>query len=451
MLAYFFILNITYFLLTILAFFVINEYMKRTKILDYRDIFASGIYKPISIIMPAYNEEVTVVDSFDAILRLHYPEFEVLVVNDGSKDNTVEVMKERYNLVKIDLDKDYLREHPEIESIWISRVDKVTLVNKPNGGKASALNVGIHVSRYPLVCAIDCDSILDRDALLRIARPFFEDAHVVAAGGTVRVANNCRIEFGQVKKVRFPNNIWAGFQVVEYLRAFLMGRMGWEGLNSLFIISGAFGLFDKRVIKEVGGYNEHTVGEDMELIVRMHRYLTEKKRDYRITFVPDPICWTEAPTLYKSLRGQRNRWQRGVMETLWQHRKIMLNPRYGVHGLITFPYFVLFEMLGPVIEMAGYILALASWALGIVNFSFMVAFFGLAFLLSSLLSFSAIVLEEISFKKYASLGDIIKLGIFSILESFFYRPLTVIWRLQGIRDYFLQKKGWGEMKRKGLG
>ena len=449
-LIYFLIVNAGYLVLTLLAFFRIRRYMRQHRIADGGLSLYRGFYKPISVVMPAHNEEISIVDAVGSILLLNYPEFEIIVVNDGSTDQTFERLRDRFSLVEITLDPDWLKERKEIRSIWTSRTHKVMVVNKVNGGKASALNTGINVARYPLVCNIDSDSILDRNALLMIARPFLEDNRVIASGGIVRVANSCDIHKGEVREARFPRSTLAGFQVVEYLRAFLMGRIGWDAMNGLFIISGAFGLFDKAALKLVGGYAEDSVGEDMELVVRMHHFYRSRGEEKRVTFIPDPVCWTEVPETFGQLGRQRDRWQRGLMDALWRHRGMLFNPRYGVAGLFVYPYFFFIEMLGPLVEFGGYLLIPLFYGLGVLNASFFIAYLLFAFLLGSLITLFSVLLEEISFRKYRRPGDLARLLFFSMAETFFFRPLTVLWRIKGVIRYLTGNRSWGPMQRKGF-
>ncbi len=449
-LVYFLIISFTYFILSVLAFFKIRNYIASTRSDDFETIFYKGLYKPVSVLIPAYNEEKSITESVESVLSLNYPEFEVIVINDGSTDKTFDVLKDHFAMVEIELSREYMEKRDELISVWTSKTDKLMVINKKTGGKASALNTGVHMSRYPLVCNIDSDSILDRNALLIISKPFAKDSRVIATGGIIRVANNCEIEHARIKEVRFPTSILAGFQVVEYLRAFLMGRLGWDQINGLFIISGAFGVFSKAALKEAGGYQTDTVGEDMELVVRMHRHYKEKGLERIITFVPDPVCWTEVPEKLSTLGRQRNRWHRGMMDTLFRHKVMFFNPKYGVLGLFMYPYFFFFELLGPVIEFLGYILVAYYIISGTLNTPFFIAYFIMAFLLGSFISLFSILLEEISFRKYTRFRDLIKLFVFSFLETFFFRPLTVIWRIQGIFSFFAKNKKWGKMERKGF-
>lgn len=451
-LSYFIAVNATYFILLVISYFSVLRYQRRTENEQWRRIIQSPLTLPVSIIAPAYNEELTIEDSVKSLLMLEYPLYEVVVVNDGSKDKTLEKLRTAFNLYQIPADIEERVSCGRILGVYRSPDNpNLVVVNKINGGKSDALNAGINVSRYPLICAIDADSLLEGVSLLRVTKPFLEKPEkVVAVGGIVRVANGCTIEAGRVVRAGLSRAWLPLIQTVEYLRAFLFGRSGWSALNSLLIISGAFSFFRKDVVTAVGGYRQGSLGEDMELVVRMHKHLREQKKEYEILFLPDPICWTEVPESLKMLGRQRNRWQRGLIETLSIHRNMMLNPKYGVVGIFAFPYFVFFEMLSPVVELAGYIVAPISFALGIVDLTFFGLFMTVAILVGVVLSTMSVVLEEISFRRYPGVSDIAKLVAASILENFGYRQLTLLWRLKGTWDYLRGKTAWGKMERKGF-
>ncbi len=305
-------------------------------------------------------------------------------------------------------------------------------------------------SRTPLFCAMDADSILERDALIRIVRPFLEDAHTVAAGGIIRIVNDCTLQRGTLTHIRLPKNIWAKFQVLEYLRAFLSGRMGWSALNATLIISGAFGMFKRSAVVAVGGYANDTVGEDMELVVKLHRYHLERKLPYTISFVPDPVAWTECPESAKILGRQRDRWQRGLFEVLSRHRVMLFNPKYGRIGMFAFPYFYFLEMLGPAIEMPGYITFLIAVIWGSISYTYMAAFFVVAFIFGVALSLFSVALEELTFRRYPRTRDLFQLFFLAIIENFGYRQLTIYWRIHGFISALRKVEGWGKMERKGF-
>lgn len=448
---YFLGINGTYVLLNILSFFAIRRYLKERKTTELERIFQSPFFEPISIIAPAYNEEATIAQSVEALLHLQYPQHEVVVVSDGSKDNTMQVLIERYGMVSAPITYPSQIGCKKIKQVYVSpEYPNLVLVDKENGGKGDAMNAGINVSRYPLVCFIDADSILESDALLKVVRPFLEDPTTIGVGGIVRIANGCKVKSGEVVKVGMPKNSLARFQSVEYLRAFLFGRVGWDVLNAMLIISGAFGLFSKAAVVESGGYRNDTVGEDMELVVRLHRVMRKKKRKYSITFIPDPVCWTEVPEKLKILSRQRNRWQRGLMDSMLLNIKMLFNPKYGTAGLLAMPFFFFFEMLGPMVEFTGYIVFFVSWYFNIVSFAFAVLFLAVAIVLGIVLSVGSLVLEELSFRRYPKIFDLVILFAYAVLENFGYRQLNTWWRFRGFFDYILGKKGWGKMERKGF-
>jgi cellulose synthase/poly-beta-1,6-N-acetylglucosamine synthase-like glycosyltransferase len=428
------------------------RYRRRIQHEQWRRIIQFPLTIPVSIITPAYNEELTIDETVKSLLTLEYPEFEVIVVNDGSKDKTLEKLKTVFNLHPIPADIEEKVPCQKILGFYRSPDNpNLVVVDKINGGKADAQNAGINVSRYPLICVIDADSLIEGGALLRVTQPFLEKpGKVVAVGGIVRVANGCTIEAGRVVRVGLSRAWLPLIQAVEYLRAFLFGRSGWGALRSLLIISGAFGVFRKDVVIAVGGYLRGSLGEDMEMVVRIHRYLREQRREYEMRFLPDPVCWTEVPESLKILGRQRNRWQRGLIESLRIHRRMMLNPRYGIIGMVAFPYFVFFEMLAPLVEMSGYIVVPLSYALGIVDFLFFALFLTIAILIGVILSTGSLVLEELFYRRYPKTSDIARLVIAAFLENFGYRQLTLWWRLVAFWDYFTGKTAWGTMERKGF-
>jgi cellulose synthase/poly-beta-1,6-N-acetylglucosamine synthase-like glycosyltransferase len=449
-LVYFLLLNGFYLLLYAVSFVEISDYARREVYSGIPELFTSSYAPPVSIIVPAYNEEATIAASVRSFLALHYPLFEVVVVNDGSKDRTVEVLREQFHLSESDQPIRLQLETKLIRAVYASPAERLILIDKENGGKADALNAGICAASYPFVCCIDADIILDEDALLRVARPMIESSQVVAVGGIIRVANGCEVESGRVVKIRTPRNPWANFQIVEYLRAFLAGRTGWSVLNAMLIISGAFGMFRRRDFIEAGGYAHDTVGEDMEVVTRMHRTLREKGESYRVTFVPDPVAWTEVPATLRVLRRQRDRWHRGLMDTLFRNRKMLLNPRYGTVGLLAMPYFFLFEFLGPVVEIFGYVAVPLSLWLGYLDVEFAVAFFLVAVGLGALLSVAAVFLEELRLNRYPRWVDVFKLTLYGILENFGYRQLNALWRAWAIVSFLRKNQSWGVMERQGF-
>jgi cellulose synthase/poly-beta-1,6-N-acetylglucosamine synthase-like glycosyltransferase len=449
-LCYFIALNGGYLLLNL---FSLRALQRRAQEEFFDDLprAYSGLEPPVSILVPAYNEEATIAASVRSMLQLTYSEFEVIVINDGSKDGTLEVLKREFGLLPFP--EAYRRQLATKDTRQIYRSTahpNLRVIDKVNGGKADSLNAGINASRYPLFCGVDADSILQRDSLVKVTEPFLRDPTVVATGGTVRVANGCEVKGGFLTSVGLPTNIWALFQVVEYLRAFLFGRLGWSGMNAMLIISGAFGVFRKDVVIAAGGYRTNTIGEDMELVARIHRLLREKRQPYRVEFVPNPVCWTEAPEDYKTLKNQRIRWQRGLSESLTANWGLMFSRNGGPPGWLAFPFMVAFEWLGPVLELGGYLFMLIAFLSGAISWAAFWSFLFVAIGLGILLSASGLLLEEMSFHLYPKGKQLMMLGLVVLLENFGYRQLNTVWRLIGLYRWMTQTEAsWGTMKRKG--
>ncbi|HZW23748.1 glycosyltransferase [Noviherbaspirillum sp.] len=449
-LVYFILLNGGYLLLNLLS--IVSLHRKgQERILDDLPQAYSGLEPPISLLVPAFNEEATIAASVRSMLQLAYSELEIIVINDGSKDRTLDVLKEEFELVPFpEAYRVRLATRPVNGIFRSTRYPNLRVIDKVNGGKADSLNAGINASRYPLFCGVDADSILQRDSLQRVVKPFLNDATVVATGGTVRVANGCEVSGGFLTRVGLPSNIWALFQVVEYLRAFLFGRLGWSAVNGMLIISGAFGLFRKEVVIEAGGYRPKTIGEDMELVVRMHRLLRSRRQPYRIEFVPDPVCWTEAPEDRKTLRNQRIRWQRGLSESLAANWGLVFNRNGGTPGWLAFPFMVLFEWLGPLVELGGYIFMAIAFFSGLISWQAFAVFLFVAIGLGILLSASGLLLEEMSFHIYPEPRHLAMLALVVVLENFGYRQINSWWRLVGLYRWATEgEASWGAMTRKG--
>jgi cellulose synthase/poly-beta-1,6-N-acetylglucosamine synthase-like glycosyltransferase len=453
MLLYFFAINSYYLVLTVAGFWRTLSTVKELQRPDQRRHLRSPLTPPVSVLAPAFNEEASVVDNVRSLLMLDYPLFEVILVNDGSKDGTLDKLIAAFELKLSARSFECTVPCKPVRGVYeSSSYPNLVVVDKVNGGKADALNSGLNLSLYPLFCAIDADSILESDALIRLVRPFLEAPGVtIAAGGVVRVANGCDIRAGRVRKVQLVGRVLPLIQIVEYLRAFLFGRMGWSRGNSLLVISGAFGLFDKRTAVKAGGYATDTVGEDMELVVRMHRHLHDRQQPYRIGFVADPICWTEVPENLRVLRRQRTRWQRGLIDTIWRHRGMMGRLRYGMVGLVALPGFAVFEMLSPVIELSGYVLLPLLLLLGYLDLSYAAAFLVLSILYAMLVSILAVLLEDITFRRYPRGRDLAVLVGAAVLEHLGYRQLTVWWRVRAFWEYWRGDLSWGAMERRGVG
>ena len=443
-LVYFFAISLIYIILILLSSKKLMEFIK---IVNNDVTIISNYTKPISIVVPAYNEESTIIDNITSLLNLNYPEFEIVVVNDGSNDTTLRKIIDHFELRKIDVEINIQVECKKINAVYGSfALPNLIVVDKENGGKADALNAGINLSRYSLFCGIDADCIIEKNALLKIVKPFLNDESTVAVGGIVRIANGCTIKNGKLLEAKLPRKAIVRFQIIEYFRAFLTSRIGWERINALLIISGAFGVFKKSAIVKVGGYST-TIGEDMELTLKMHEYFRKNKIKYKIDFTSDAVCWTQAPDTLRGLKSQRMRWHIGLTDSILRHKKMIFNPNYGTVGLLSMPYFFLVEMLGPVIEFIGYVILVISIITGTLS-TFFIFVFLMAFLYGILFSLSAILLEELSYKRYSGIKEITKLVIYSFFEQFMYRQITVWWRVISFFKFRKGSKQWGTIKRK---
>jgi biofilm PGA synthesis N-glycosyltransferase PgaC len=445
----------SYIMLASLSISVLRRYIRANKFINYDVLLASELAPHLSLIAPAYNEANTVEENVQSLLSLSYNNYEVIVVNDGSKDASLDLLIKTYQLeLAPTVAKEYLQTK-KIKGIYKSAnpaFSKLIVVDKENGGKADALNAGINVSSNPYIVCIDVDCVLDKDTLLKLAKPFLErsDKRVIAAGGVVRIANSCVVKGGRLLQVSAPAKHLPRIQVIEYLRAFLLGRVAWSRIDGLLLISGAFGMFDKELAIKVGGYNHKTVGEDMELVVRMRRYMLERNEPHRVTFIPDPLCWTEAPETYTIFRKQRSRWTRGTMETLWIHRKMMFNPKYKILGLLSMPYWLVFEYLAPIIELCGLLLTILFLIFGLINwqtFSLLVLF---VYSFAVMFSMLALLTEEYTYKQYPKVADFRKFLWSAMLEPIIFHPYSVYAALRGNWEKIKGNKGWGDMTRTGF-
>ena len=450
-LGYFLTLNSLYLTFSVVAFFRLMSHRRRWTPRALDTVLRSPATPPISLIVPAYGEETTIADSLRGLLLLNYPHFEVVVINDGSKDRTLDVAIQAFGLMRAPVAYQQPIDTAPVRGLYrsLDHPDLV-MIDKANGGKADAINAGLNAARHDLVCVIDADSLLEELALARGVLPFIEDPSTVAVGGVIRIVNGCTVDAGRVTKVRLPSDWLARFQVVEYLRAFLSGRVAMSAMNALLIVSGAFGIFRRSAIIEAGGFRTDTIGEDMEVIVRLHRRMRQQNRRYRIVFQPDPVCWTEVPESMAILANQRNRWQRGTLQVLAAHAPMIGSARYGAVGLFALPYFAIFEAASPVIEAAGYMVNAIAVAAGLLDVVFAQLFFLTAIAFGALISVISVLLEEVSFRRYPRIRDLLMLFALGILENFGYRQMTTWWRLKGTVDYFRGRQGWGAMVRKGF-
>lgn len=448
-LVYFAALNVSYLGFALLAWSSVSRHAAAPAAVA--DVLAWPLTPAVSVLLPAFNEESQVVESVRSLLALRYPAHEVVVVNDGSTDATLARLVEAFDLVEASR---ALRARPgtaPVRACYRSRRHpNLCVLDKPNGGKADALNCGLRAARHPWVCSVDADALLEQDALARVIRPVLEDPeHVFAVGGIVRIINGCAVDHGRISEVRLPSGRLAVIQVLDYLRAFLIGRAGWSRLGWLLVISGAFGLFRRDELEAAGGYATGTVGEDAELVLRLHRRLRERGDDYRIEFVPDPVCWTEAPETWRGLARQRRRWQQGLAETFWRHRRLIGNPRYGGLGLLALPYFAVFELGGPVLELVGLPAMLLGVAIGAIDAIYLLAFSVVAVLLGVVLSLTGVALDELAFRRPMRTRELMRLLAYALLENAGYRQAVEAMRVLGTGDA-LRRSGWRTVARTGF-
>lgn len=455
-LAFGFLANGLYGVMWFLAVVELWRHLLRLRHITPYPLHRSAFTPSIALLMPAYNEQASIVESVKSALLVRYPSLEIIVINDGSKDQTFAVLQEAYQLAPVQRAPLHLIKHAPLRGLYRSAtLPQLYVIDKENGGKSDSLNAAIALCRAELVCAVDADSLLQADALERLVQPFITDPERMAAvGGKVGVVNDAQVRAGQVVRLGLPRRLLPLFQVVEYLRSYYVGRLGWNLIGGLLIISGAFGLFRTDLIAAVGGYKRGSLGEDMELTVRLHRYLSEAGRPYRIAFVPDAVCWTEVPDTLRMLWRQRSRWHRGLVESLWQHRAMLFAPRYGTAGLFAMPGFWVVEVVGPVVELIGWLILPYFFFAGRLSLEAMTAFLAMAVLFGMILSVSAVLGEQVLLGRYRRSREFLLLVAVAVLENLGYRQLTLLMRAWGIYLHLVRgRKGghqWGELARRGF-
>ncbi|MBB6634855.1 glycosyltransferase family 2 protein [Cohnella thailandensis] len=442
--------TLIYFVILFLSYRGVYAMRKGAAYSKFQSLAGSESAPPVSLLVPAYNEELTIIDNVKNLLTLHYHTYEVIVVNDGSNDNTLKVLIQAFGLVpKEDETIRYSIDCTQVRTVYHNpEYPNLFVVDKPNGGKADSLNAGINLSHYPLICSIDADSLLEKDALIRMARVYMENpAETVAIGGNVRIANGCTIRDGVVEDVRLPRKMWPMFQTLEYMKAFLGGRIGWSHINGLIIVSGAFGMFRKDKVVEVGGYRDGYPGEDMNIIIKLHRHMLDQKLPYRVAYCPDAVCWTQAPDTYRILSSQRKRWGRGNLKNMIENRDMFFRPKYKVFGMLTVPYNVLFETLNPYFKLTGLLALIGYVAMDMTKWPVLLVFAAINFLSGYLLAVGSLVLEQLAFQRYPRMKDMAKMIGFSALMFLGYYQLGVLWRFQGHIEYLRKNNTWGVMTR----
>lgn len=412
----------------------------------------SDLAPPVSVIAPCFNEEMSVIDSVRALLGLEYPDHEVVVVNDGSTDGTLARLVAEFGLEPVNREPLACLHTTQLRGVYGSpRHPNLIVVDKDNGRKADAVNAGIAYATAPLVCVIDADSIIEPDGLLRGTEPFIGDTgKIVAVGGMIRIANGSIIEGGHVRRVRLPAGWLPRFQVIEYLRAFLTARVASARLDMLLLVSGAFGIFRRSVLVEIGGFRHDTVGEDLEIVTRIHRHMREQGRDYRIAFVPDVVCWTDAPFDRTGLGNQRTRWEQGALETLVRHRRMIFNPRYGRIGMVALPLVALEDVVGPPCELTGYAIMPALFLLGLTGPAPVLAYMAVTLLFGAAISLGALALEELQMRRTPSARDLATIAVAALLENIGYRQVMLFHRLRGMWRFARGDTRWASAARAGF-
>ena len=452
------LINFIYLVLLLFSRLNVTRQSKLWSCKDLTMLFRKRMLPGVSIIAPAYNEEAVIVESANSLLNLKYPDYELIIVNDGSADNTLNVLIGYFDLKRVDFAYEKKLNTEPIRGVYRNpSFPKLTVVDKENGGKADSLNAGIVISQKEYFCCIDSDSLLEDEALLKLAsQTLDEGTETPALGGNIFPINGCKVQRGYISEIRIPDSHLARFQTIEYIRAFMAGRLGWAYINSLLIISGAFGLFRKERVIAVGGYltsnekyGKDTVGEDMELVVRIARDMREKGLKYRINYCYNANCWTEVPEQIRMLKKQRYRWHRGLIEILHFHRETLFNPEYGQMGVISMPYFFLFEMIGPLIEIQGYLMIVTALFLGILNWEIALLLFLSSIFLGVFVSIASLEIAERDCNYY-SYGDVTRLVFYAIVENFGIRQLFSLWRTIGYLKLFAKPQGWGTQTRKGF-
>nr|WP_294935566.1 glycosyltransferase [uncultured Flavobacterium sp.] len=455
--AYYSISYVTlYLLLAILSYLAIKKYYNSKYYLHKNVLVKSNHTLGVSIIAPAYNESATIVYNVKSLLSQEYPKFEVIIINDGSTDNSLELLIAEFSLVKVDF---FYREKIKTQPVkghYRSTnpiYSKLLVVDKYNGkSKADASNAGINSAKYSLFLCTDVDCILRKDTVAMLVKPFIENTEkVIATGATIRTSNSCEFKDGELFKSHYPDNFFARFQELEYIRAFIFGRMAWSKMNSLLLVSGGLGMFDKETVIEVGGYWHKSLGEDIELITRMRKLMHERKQKFLIKYIPETLCWTEVPGTMELFMKQRTRWARGLIQTLSLHKKIFFNPKYGKTGMLAFPYFVLFEFAVPVLELLGLIVLLLDFLFFDINYDFLLIVSVFIYLFYTTITLISVLLDQLIYQHYSNIKEMLTLMLMIFLEPFIYHPLNVYASLKGYSNFIRKKEQkWGTMPRKGF-
>lgn len=445
-----------YLLLAILSFIAIKTYSNKKDNIKDDILIKSNHVIGVSVVAPAYNEGTNIIFNVQSLLSLNYPKFEVIIINDGSTDDTLEKLIEEFELVRVDFYYEEKIHTQRVRGHYKSTnpvYGKLLVVDKINGkSKADASNAGINSAQYPLFLCTDVDCILRKDTIVKLAKPFMESKRrVIATGAGIRASNSCEINDGFMDKIHYPKNWLARFQELEYIRAFLIGRMAWSKINSLLLVSGGLGLFDKEIAIKAGGYWHKSLGEDMELITRMRKFMYDIKEDFVIRYIPESLCYTEVPSTVNVLIRQRTRWGRGLIQTLYIHKDVFLNKKYGRTAFIIFPHFLLFELLVPILEVLGLIVLFFSFILTDVDYNSLLLISVLVYTFYLTVTLVSILWDEILYNHYANMEEVMILILMAFIEPLVYHPINVFATLKGYYHFSLStEQKWGDMQRKGF-
>ena len=443
---YYIFVVISHWIIIVNAFFKLKTSMK---VVNANVDLESESLGGISVLIPAFNESDTILDSIKSLLLMDYKDYEIIVVNDGSEDDTLTKLISHFDLKTLPIHYNRQLNSERIRGVYtdLKHPGKLIVIDKENGGKADSLNAAINYSRYGYICCIDADCILEPQAIKKIVRIFARREETIAVGGMVKVVNGCEVKNGKVTGIGLPETFIEQVQVIEYLRAFLSSRFTWNKNNGNLIISGAFGMFDKEAVIAVGGYREG-LGEDMELIVRLQEHYLRNKIPYSISLASDAVCWTQVPDRYKDLQTQRVRWHKGLIDSLITHKKMLLNPKYGIVGMISFPFQFFVEMIGPLVESVGYVLILILLCFFDMTYVAVLLLL-MAYLYGVSQTVFSVIFEHLTYNIYKTKTNSLRLFAVCFAEPLFYRPITVWWRLKACLS-FRSKGKWGEVKRKGF-
>ena len=452
-LIYFFVVNLGYTALMALSLYSVSLHAKYAARKPYRDLADSPVTPPVAIVIAAYNEEANIVQTVLSLMQLTYPEKELIVVDDGSSDSTIDVLIHRFQLRSMDLIfREALKVGQPRACYYNPEFPELVVLAMRHGGKSCALNAGINMARSPYFCTVDADCVIEQDALLRLMAPVLQSGdNVVVSGGIVRIANGCTLENGRLAKMELPKSWLELCQVVEYIRTFLFGRPGWDMLNATFIASGAFCVLHRESTIAAGGFSDNTVTEDIDIIAAIRRNLTARKIKFRVVFTSDPVCWTEAPHSLRMLARQRRRWQLGMTQTLFRNRDMIFNRAYGNTGTLSMPFHLFMEVFGCVIEAFGTVVLIPiSLIILKTPLPIFFVFMFLAVVYGTLLSMGSVVMEEITLRRYPRLKDVMILMLFSVLENIGYRQIVTIFRAYGVLQSLRRRSKWEHVKHKGL-